>query len=470
MMSTIFIQRWAAAIRQHLQLAGETGDTLIEVLVSAVLIALIVAATAVGLNSTNRATAFDRARSEADALAQQAEDQLRSEPIGDLSNLKRVQTVEEGSGAGKTRFTITSESEYIADSTATSSCKSSTPQASYLQTTSTVTWPSIGAAKPVVESSVISPPAGAALIVQVTEASKPLEHARVVASGPTPGTTAHALETSSDGCAILALEPGGYELNASKPGYVTPNWYPNTHEDLSTTRSVYLPAETETTTKVPYDLGLAGELKVKFDGSSPTEPEEGDSFVAFNSGMSEPRHVGTVGTYASTMLSGKEVYPYPETSPYSVYAGSCEADSPTKFGIKPQEAVVTPGGTAEATVTLPPVNIEVMSGTGPGASTEGSPVSGATAYIVDKGCPGTRSLSTGAKGELPHPGLPFGTYEMCVSKSSKKWEKTFENSTTSGPSPANWTEDGVNGEGKAIVYLGTSPSGNPTHVTAGSCP
>jgi Tfp pilus assembly protein PilV len=465
MIRTTFI----ATAGGRLRLDGETGDTLIEVLISAVLIALVVAATAVGLNSTNRATAFDRARSEADALAQQAEDQLRSEPIANLSSLKREQHVEEGSGAGKTKFKIVSESEYIADSTATSSCKSSTPEASYLQTTSTVTWPSIGVAKPVVESSVISPPAGAALIVQVTEASKPLEHARVSASGPTPGATEHALETSSDGCAILALSPGGYELNASKAGYVTPNWYPNTHEDLSTTRSVYLPAETETTTKVAYSLGQAGELRVKFHGPSSTEPEEGDSFVAFNSGMYEPKHVGTVGTYASTVLSGTTVYPYPETSPYSVYAGSCEADSPAKFGIKPEEAVVTPGGTAEVAVTLPPVNIEVMSGSGPGSATEGSPVSGATVYIVDKGCPATRSLTTTASGALSHPGLPFGAYEMCVSKSNKKWEKTFENSTTAGPSPANWTEDGVNGS-RAVIYLGTSPSGSPTHVTAGSCP
>lgn len=448
------------------RLADETGDTLIEVLISAVLIALIVAATTYGLNSTNRATAYDRARSEADALAQQAEDQLRSEPVGDLANLHREQVVEEG----KTKYTISSKSEYFSDSTATSSCNSSTPQASYLETTSTVTWPSIGAAKPVVESSVIAPPADAALIVQVTEAGNPLEGATVTATGPSPGTTAHTLETSSNGCAILALSPGGYELNVNKPNYVDPNWYPNTHEDLSFTRSVYLPAETETTTKEAYYLGLAGELKVKFVGPAAIE-EEGDSFVAFNSGMSAPRHDGTLGAYAKIVASGKEVYPYPKTSPYSVYAGTCEADSPSKFGVKPEEAVVAPGGTTEVTVPLPSLKIKVMSGTGPGALTEGTPVNGATVYIEDQGCTANRTQTTIASGALTHPVLPFGTYKMCVSKLGKMWEEPspFENNTLSGPSSKTWTNGGVIAE-ENVIYLGTLPSGSPKGVSAGACP
>src|ERR1700733_4994281 len=98
-------------------MADEAGDTLIEVLISAVLIALIVAATTFGLNSTNHATAYDRARSQADALAQQTEDELRSEPVEKLSELDRTQVVTEG----KTKYTITSTSTYIADASATSS-------------------------------------------------------------------------------------------------------------------------------------------------------------------------------------------------------------------------------------------------------------------------------------------------------------------------------------------------------------
>jgi Tfp pilus assembly protein PilV len=442
------------------RLAGETGDTLIEVLISAVLIALIVAAATFGLNSTNRATAYDRARSQADALAQQAEDELRSEPVEKLSELNRTQEVTEG----KTKYTITSTSTYIEDASATSSCNSSTPQANYLQTTSKVTWPSMGASKPIEESSIISPPPGAALIVQVTEDGNALENASVSATGPSPSATVHTLETSSDGCAILALVPGDYEINVSKAGYVDPNWYVNTREDPTTTHDAYLAPflVAETTTKEAYDLGRAGTLEVGFLSGS--TPAQGDTFVAFNSFMSAFKQVGTVGTYKPTVATAKEVYPYPESSPYTVYAGTCEADSPGKFGLKPTEIVVPPGATGAVTVPLPPVNIRVMSGTGEGASTEGSPVANATVYTDDTGCGTTRSFTTTSSGAIPHPGLPFGKYSMCVGSAGRKWEGTFENNTTAGPSSTTWTNGGVNAEGNAVIYLGTSPS------EPGSCP
>ncbi len=440
------------------RMAAEAGDTLIEVLISAVLIALIVAATTFGLNSTNHATAYDRARSQADALAQQTEDELRSEPVEKLSELDRTQVVTEG----KTQYTITSTSTYIADASATSSCNSSTPHADYLQTTSKVSWPAMGASKPVEESSLISPPPGAALIVQVTEDGNALEDANVSATGPSPASTAHTLETSSDGCAILALAPGNYEINVSKAGYVDPNWYVNTREDPTTTHSAYLAPflVAETTTKEAYDLGRAGTLEVSFlSGSTPAED---DSVIAFNSFMSSFKQLGTVGTYKSIVATGKEVYPYPESSPYTVYAGTCEADSPGKFGLKPAEIVVPPGATGAVTVPLPPVNIRVMSGTSAGTSTEGSPVANATVYTDDTGCGTTRSFATTSSGALPHAGLPFGKYSMCVSNAGRKWEGEFENNTTAGPS-ANWTNGGGS-PGNAIIYLGASPS------EPGSCP
>jgi Tfp pilus assembly protein PilV len=449
------------------RLAAETGDTLIEVIISAVLIALVVIATTTGLNSTNRATALDRARSEADALAQQAEEELRSEPVAKLSELHRIQVVEEGNTkGGKTKYTITSTSTYIADASATSSCSSSTPHADYLQTTSAVTWPSMGVTKPVSESSIISPPPGSALIVQVTEDGNALEGALVSATGPTPAATAHTLETSSDGCAILALTPGNYELNVSKAGYVDPNWYPNTHEDLSTTRSAYLSPflVAETTTKEAYDLGRAGTLEVGFLSGS--TPAEGDSFVAFNSFMSAFKQIGTIGAYKPTIASEKIVYPYPESSPYTVYAGSCEADSPGKFGVEPATVVVPPGATGAVSVPLPPVNIRVMSGTSAGEP--GTLVENARASTTDEGCDVKRSFTTTSSGALPRPGLPFGKYAMCVSSAGKKWEGKFENNTTAGPS-ATWTNGG-DVEGNAVIYLGASPGGSPSGTEAGSCP
>jgi Tfp pilus assembly protein PilV len=447
-------------------MAAETGDTLIEIVVSAFVLGLIVIGTLAGLNSTNRATALDRSRSQADALAQQDEDQLRSQPIKKLDELEghpETKTVTENG----TVFTINTTAEYISDATATTSCTSSSPKADYLQTRSEVTWPSIGAGKPVVETGVISPPADSALIVQVTESgSAPVKGAEVRATGPTPALSNYELETSADGCAIVALPPGGYELNASKIGYVDPNWYKNTDEDAAVTRSVYIPAET-TSPKESYYLAKPGEIEVHFVTGSTATAISGDSFVAFNSGMSEPKIIGTVGTYAATVASEKRVYPF--KSKYTVYAGTCEADLPTKNGqsSNPEEIIPTEPITA-VSVYEPAVKIKVMSGTGPGAANEGTLVTGGAGSTTD-GCGAKRSFATTPSGALPNPGLPFGKFTMCVGYNNRRWEGTFENNTTSGPSSTNWTNGGTS-VGVATIYLGTNPGGAPTGTSVGSCP
>jgi Tfp pilus assembly protein PilV len=440
------------------ELAAEAGDTLIEVLISAVLVVLVVVATLTGLNNTNRATSIDRARSQADALAQQDEDQLRSEPIVKLSELSRSHTAIENG----TEYTITSTAEYISDATSTSSCNSTNPSANYLQTTSKVTWPSLGVAKPVVESGIISPSPGSTLIVQATEAGAPVQGASVAVTG-SPSST---LETSSNGCAIFAVLPGSYEINVSKAGYVDQNGYPNSKEDSSVTHSVYLTAENAS--KQAYALGQAGKLQVNFtNGLSATE---GDTFVAYNSAMTAFRQFGTVATYNTTVSSPTTMFPFPATSPYTVYAGTCEADLPSALlpsNTNPTVQVPA-GGTGIVSVTAPPVNIKVMSGTGPGAATEGTVVTTAKGYTVDSGCGTKRSIASTPSGSLPHPSLPFGHYSMCLESGVKKWERTFVNETSSGP-PSSWTGDGTSGS-NAVIYMGTNPSGSPSNTSAAPCP
>ena len=116
-------------------------------IVSALLLAVIVVGTLTGLNSANRATSLDSARSQADALAEQEEDQLRSEPINKLSELSEThEVVQHEVNAGGTKYTISSTAKYIADATATASCTSTSEKADYIQTTSAVTWNALGQA------------------------------------------------------------------------------------------------------------------------------------------------------------------------------------------------------------------------------------------------------------------------------------------------------------------------------------
>jgi Tfp pilus assembly protein PilV len=452
-----------ATVPARRRLASQAGDTLIEVIVSALLVGLIVVGTFSGLDSTNKATALQRSRSQADALAEQNEEQLRSEPIKKLYELEshpKTETVKEG----KTTYTIETSAAYIADSTATASCTSSAAQADYLQTTSKVTWPSLGVGKAVVETGVISPPASSAIIVQVSESGTPVQEAVVTATGPSPETTTHTLETSVNGCAILAVSPGEYALNATKTSYVDPNGYLKTEEDLSTTHSVYLAAET--TAKIPYYLGLAGKIEVSFKEAGAAT--QGDSFVEYNSGQTKYRPFGAVGTYGTTVTSPTTIYPF--KSKDTIYAGTCEADLPSANGVSlvPEEEKEVPrGGSVLTAVRLGPVKIKVMGGF---SSKPGKEISGAAGYTEDTGCKTKRTFTTNSAGAMPHPGLPFGKYKMCVGSGANRWEGEFANNSVTGPTSTSWTNGGTS-SGIATIYLGiegtgTTPSGV---LTGGTC-
>jgi Tfp pilus assembly protein PilV len=404
--------------------SDETGDTLIEVLISAVVVVLVVVATLTALNNANRATSLDRSRSQADTLAQQDEDHLRSEPIAKLSELSEThEVVLQEVTSGGTHYTVSSTAQYISDKTATASCTSTTPSADYIETTSKVTWPEIGASKPVVETGIVSPPADSALIVQVTGAAgEPVAKMTVLAEGPSTIST----ETSSDGCAILAVLPGEYKVNVSRAGYVDQNGYENSDADPSYTSTVYITAETSA--KKSYEFAPAGTLAVKFSGAN----AEGDSFVAFNTGLTSFRKFGTVESYATTVTSPKTIFPF--TSKYTVYAGTCEADLPTNNGQPSNpEVLVTAGSPTEVSVPIAAINIAVNEGTktAPGATM----TSGLTGTLTDTGCETVRKF-TAAAGKLPKPGMPFGTYSLCVTGTiagkHRKYTTTVANNSASG--------------------------------------
>lgn len=440
------------------ELAGaETGDTIIEVLVSALLIGFIVIATFTGFDSNNHATALTRERSQADALAQQDEEQLRSEPVTKLQELNRTYSVTENG----TKYTIETTGKYYSDASGTVSCTSATPQANYIKTTSTVSWPALGAGKKVAETSIISPPAGTALIVQVTSPVEPVPGATVSLTG---ASTASA-ETSSDGCAVLDVPPGEYTIDVSKLGYVDPNGYEHTEKDPAVTHSAYLVAET--TTKESYFLAPAGKLEVSFTGAAPAE---GDSFVEFNSSQTGgPKSFGTLESY-KPVIESEAVFPF--TSADTVYSGTCEADLPTKNGLSENpEAFVLAGKSTKVSVPLGPVKIDVMSGTR--ASSPGLPVAGAVGYTEDIGCKEAKRSFVTKAGLVAHPGLPFGTFKLCVGTGGalgRRFEAAeVKNNSTSGPTGA-WSNGGTSG-GIATIYLGTSPSGAPAGtVPGGSCP
>lgn len=395
------------------QASDERGSILLEALVSGIILVL----TAVGVFSAfeagARSTAESRHRAQAEGLAQADLARLRTMRISALSNLResKIVTIE------KTPYTVESAAEYETDKTGTASCKAGEASADYIQIRSTITWPSIGIRAPVVEQSIVAPPNGSvsaksgSLAVQIENAANGGVEG-VGLNGTGAGTFSGV--TGANGCAIFGdLPAGNYTLTLSGASLVDKNGKAPKTVETSVVE------ESTNTLALQYDFG--GTVVARFDTRVNGElvPSTADSIMAFNSGMQEAEAFGTPGTPESE-VTATPLFPF--TSAYSIYAGTCTEDDPSLAGKEslPESAIaepiVTAKGTATVTIELPALHLTAWSGT---KAEPGSRVEGAKAKVTDTKCtpeePTVRTYTTDSEGELPDPGLPFGTYDVCVS-------------------------------------------------------
>ena len=450
---------------------------MIEVMVSALLVAIIAVAMFNGFDAAGRATADERAHAQADALAQQDEDRLRGKQISQLSGLNETRTVTYNG----TEYTITSKAHYVSDATSSESCSAEGESADYIQTSSEVGWRALKSRPKVVETGVIAPHIGGSLLVQVTNANgNGVAGMTVVETGPSPSTDKETATTGANGCVIFgSVEPGTYNVTTYQTGYVEKN---GNSEPPASERSVTV--TNGTTARKEFEFDLAGEQRVKFAGKAAAGTETGDTFVIFNTSMTKFRPFGTVETYNTALATPKTVFPF--TSAYTVYAGSCEADDPAAVKSSNVDVtnIVPAGGPAESTVTVPPVNIAVWSGKN--SSSPGKLIESAQVWVEDTGCKTVvRKTETNPSGALAHPGLPFGKFKLCVTgggsggknggttglAKNRKYTTTFTNETASGPS-GTWTNGGNSGSpATANIYMESGAATSPgTLENASSCP
>jgi hypothetical protein len=375
---------------------------------------------------------------------------MRSMRISDLSNLNQTRTVTQDG----TDYTVQSRADFVTDATGTASCEEGVASADYLKVTSTVTWPSIGTRPPVMAATIVAPPNGSVSpssggLAIAIEDSQNVGIPGIGVSGSGPGSFSGV--TDETGCAMFGNLPAGdYSLTLSgiASGLVDRDGNPPQSQDISVV------AESTNTVVLQYDD--PGSIPVDFStipygGGSPV-PSTNDSIVVFNSGMTVARTFGTVGT-RTTAITAASLFPF--TSPYSVYAGTCEGNAP----IDDESAAIAdvtlpPGGSVPATVQLPALHLVAYTGT-----TTGSPRAvNAVVTIEDDFCPtidGTpfwRTYTTDSLGQLPDPGLPASRYDICVRTADSTDRRVINNvnvqSVTSGTA--------------LNVFLGST--------TGGSCP
>jgi Tfp pilus assembly protein PilV len=426
--------------------SDEDGFILIEVLVSALILAVVAGAVLTLIATTTRSAASSRSHSTAYGLAQ--EDQARMRSLR-LSTLKSYGHVTEPTIDG-TKFFVESKAFFVNHKSGTASCTEANASADYVEITSTVSSPTMP--NPVSLQSIVSPSSGSidsthgTLVFQVNNALGGGVAGVSIASTGSGNPGSFSGTSESTGCAIFADIPSGnYKITAAGTGLITP-------EGTTTFVKEQVGAPAGGTQQVAINFDKPGTLATSFVYKDPAtgllNPAPVDSMELFESeNGSKTVTFGTPNlTARSATLENTVAYPF--KTAYGVYAGSCTSSNPDPEGKKINAAalvsvLVPAGGHANATLQVPALNLTVT-------NSSGTPVQGAKVILTDTTCKYNgsnvkREFTTDKVGHLVNSktelesstlavGLPFGTYSICVSakvgSSTRRAEATGASAVT----------------------------------------
>ena len=371
---------------------NEDGFALLEVIISAALLAVMVIAVFTTFDVANKVSGEEKARAVAASIAQREIEFMRSLPFAQLSTLEEKGTeARPDEQVDNVTYTVTRRASWIPRGTATTSCTAAgTPDR--MKVTSTVTAPASTGISPVSLTSVVAPTAGSfgadqgSLAVTVQNASGGAQpNVNVTLQSATVQTSR---TTDATGCAFFAEYPtGDYNVILSAPGMVdtkgdTAPSYPATitSETVSSATYQYDVAGTRTIKFVTHKLDASGNiLNTAFVAA------KARNVMLENSSMSPPRRMFGDGTL-QTSIQATNLFPF--TGAYAVYAGDCSGALP-----------------ATAAVAGARIMLTARNGTCSGTVQEGG------------------TLTTDSTGRLPGDGataMPFGTYDYCITDGTKK--------------------------------------------------
>jgi prepilin-type N-terminal cleavage/methylation domain-containing protein len=337
---------------------AEQGFTLIEVLVSALITLIISAGVATALIASTDFTSRERNQSQANEVAQQDQERMKSMSDSQLTSLHQTRTVT----LNNNKFTVISTAAFE-DATGGSSCTSKSQ--AYFKLTSTVTTvPTAGnPAQAVTEETIVTRPLAGSLLVQVNnQTAAPLGGTAIAIAGQSTKYAASAT-TDANGCVAFAgLPTDTYTINATDPGYVDPNGNTTATEAVGVTQtSIASPPTLIMGPAAAQKVGfITNGTSVTYDSyaSAPYPAGHGAAPVAYElsyygagggvnmstaaclvypgskcAGTGSPTVAFTASTPVSTFVAGN-LFPFylgssaQYTNNYQVWAGSCEQEQP----------------------------------------------------------------------------------------------------------------------------------------------
>jgi len=433
----------------------ERGSILLEALASAVVLAIATLAVLSAIDGATSASARSKERSVAAALAEQDQARMRAMRFVDLStyNAESTQTVDGGT------YTVKSRADWVRDATGgTQSCTNESSQADYIRISSTVTSDVVGTqTRPVVLESLVSPTVasfgpdeGSRAVKLIDRNDNPLPNINVSIDGERDLSDV----TNSAGCAVFAHIPDGdYDIVLNQPGWVTAK---------AVNRGSVIAGEV-VVTDVRYDR--AAQVRAGFVTRAPEVPDQPSAawtLSAANAALPGTPVMQSATPGPAGTITISDLFPY--KTGYSFYTGSCESNAPTATnasyytaggpGFEELDSGEIVGGdpAPPMMVVQPGVRLQVVSGATPVAgarivATSTSPDC-STKYVLTTTSAGWLSSS----GSTYDPGLPFGTYSLCVQGPGnvRRTGITVDNTSAAGVKVA------------APVNLAGAPSGTCT--------
>jgi len=412
----------------------EAGIAIVEVLVSALVLLVFSIGIFTVLTGATRATAQERHRAQANALAEQELERVRSLRIADLVSLNSTRRVLDdgtqlagacpttGVQSRQTCYTITSQSQFQNEPAATSGCSAGPGSHDYLLLTISVSWTGMGVLHPVTAATIVSPPSGSlvpnsgSVLVNVTDSRNVGIQGVALSASSTAGSFSGT--TGPTGCVLWRNVPvGTYTMSVGGVASAMVDQDGN----VPPPQTVSVVDQGTNTVNLQYDRpGSIQNINFRTrDYLNALVTSSADSVIVSNTGMSLNKQFTPPGGVRATSIT-TTVTLFPFTSPYAVYAGTCASNTPPAGPMLGNATVPVAGAGTLASpgyIQLPSLQVTVKNGT--------PAVSGATVTARDTGCNVTRTLttSTNSSGQVPVAGdigLPYGTYSVCATQGGKK--------------------------------------------------
>jgi Tfp pilus assembly protein PilV len=449
--------------------AGQEGFSLIEVVISAMVLLLVTLGTLSMIDTAAQSTTQNRARTAAADLAEQDQELLRATAAttlgGDVATGRQGYSNPHTTSVGGISYSVASTAEWISDATgATPSCTDPDGVATYLKLTSTVTPVGSSHIAPVTMSSFLTPTAGSfgrhtgTLTIQLLNRSGgPQPNVPVNINGPQSAS----LPTNAAGCAIFNYIPSGvYTASWSKSGYVDPDG------KASPTASATVADAATTRVSKRYDVAGGITFNIKTKGGAASTANE---VTVANGQMAGSRTFPLAGPLVvplSTIATGNALFPF--TDGYSAYTGDCVANSPSGYTGESLSTLASLGAGAAATLTVsqPSIKLTVKKSVTVSGVTTTSVVPLADVVAVPSstdqalGCTTTYRFVADATGVV-NAGLPYGQYAFCVDDNVPLVGRKVTSTT--------YTNDKLNTVLSPTVTIPATAGASPGGYQAGGC-